>query len=104
MSNLDENTIQNISESIVRLNNKCNLKERLYELFTRHPHKNGMTYGSHWWRALKLSIKMGYGASCLLIHSIFPFLCETKGTDMVKELYEYVIYHKIKEEINKKSE
>lgn len=104
MSNFDANTMDSIGESVVRLHKYCNMKERLYELFTRHPHKNGMTYGVHWWRALKLSVKMGYGSFCLLIHSICPFLCETTGTDMVKELYNYIMNHKENIEVDKKSE
>ncbi len=104
MSSFGENTVEDIGDSVIRLYKRCNMKERLYELFTNHPHKNGMSYMGHWWRAVKLSVKMGYGSFCLLIHSIFPFLCQTRGTDMVKELYEYVINHKENQEENKKSE
>ena len=49
---------------------------------------------------MKLSIKMAFGSLCLLIHSIFPFLCETTGTDIVKELYHYVTNYKLKEDKN----
>ena len=104
MSSFDEETIYNIRNSMIRMHNKCNITKRLYELFTKHPHSNGMTYGGHWLRAIKLSLKMGYGSFCLLIHSIFPFLCETTGTNVVRELYDYVINHRLNEEENNKSE
>jgi Family of unknown function (DUF6356) len=104
MTSFDDETINHIADSVIRIKERCNLVDKLYELFIRHPKKNGMSYGSHWWRAMKLSLKMGYGSLCLFIHSLCPFVFETTGTDMVKELYNYVITHKENKEENKKSE
>ena len=101
MSSFDDKTLDDIANSMIQLV-KGNLFKNIYKLFTRHPNKNGITYKSHWWRAMKLSIKMAFGSLCLLIHSIFPFLCETTGTDIVKELYHYVTNYKLKE--NKEEE
>lgn len=103
MSSFDDKTLDDIANSMIQLV-KGNLFKNIYKLFTRHPNKNGITYKSHWWRAMKLSIKMAFGSLCLLIHSIFPFLCETTGTNVVRELYDYVINHKLNEEENNKSE
>ena len=98
MSRLDANTLNDITDSVIRLHNNCNLSDKLNKLFTKHPNENGMTYKKHWWRAMKLSIKMAFGSVCLFIHSIFPFVCETTGTNVVKELYKYLENHKFKKE------
>lgn len=64
------------------------VKERIHELFTEHPHSQGMTYVQHAWRALSLSSKMGKGCVALLLHAIFPFLFQSTGTNMIRELYD----------------
>ncbi len=74
-----------VSKSIVL---SCSMfEDTIYMLFTKHPQSHNMTYLQHLYRALKFSIKMGYGSFCLFIHSLFPFLYKTKGTDIIKELY-----------------
>lgn len=56
--------------------------------FTEHPHSQGMTYIQHALRAFSLSAKMGKGCLALLIHAIFPFLCQSTGTNVIHELYD----------------
>jgi hypothetical protein len=65
----------------------CN---RLYILFTTHPHEQRMTYAGHAVQALCRAIRMGKGAIGLCVHSVFPFLCEKTGSDTVKQLYEEI--------------
>ncbi|MCW5588520.1 MAG: hypothetical protein KIT27_02535 [Legionellales bacterium] len=62
-------------------------------IFTQHPHSQGMNYWSHLWRAFSYSFRM-LGAACLgIIHGIFPFMCKTCLSDaaikMAKEFNEF---------------
>ena len=61
---------------------------RFVDYFNEHPRSQNMTYGEHYKRSLTLSLKMCLGFIYLLIHSIFPFLFESKGSNIIKELYE----------------
>jgi hypothetical protein len=70
------------------------LENKVYNLFTNHPHSQNMTYINHLCIALKLSVKMGYGSFCLFVHSLFPFLYETKGSNIIKELYYKIDNHR----------
>ncbi len=73
------------------------LCQRLYVLFTAHPHENNMTYTRHALQALRRAILMGKGAIGFCIHSVFPFLCEKTGTKAVDQLYEEIHQTKKKE-------
>ena len=64
--------------------------QRLHTLFTTHPHEHHMTYTGHALRALRRAIIMGKGAISLCIHSVFPFLCEKTGTNVVNQLHEEI--------------
>ncbi len=81
MSYFDKETLNNVSDSIIRS------KNRLVNLFTYHPNSQNMTYSQHLKRALTLSLKMGLGSIILFIHSILPFLLKTKGTSIINSLY-----------------
>jgi hypothetical protein len=74
------------------------LCQRLYVLFTTHPHEQKTTYAKHAAQALYRAILMGKGAIGLCIHSFFPFLCEKTGTNAVEQLYEEI--HPKKRELN----
>jgi hypothetical protein len=74
------------------------LCQRLYTLFTTHPHEHQMSYTGHAIHALRRAIIMGKGAIGLCIHSAFPFLCEKTGTKTVEQLYEEI--HPKKRELN----
>ena len=81
MTSLDNETINNISESFFRIINKLN------DLFNKHPNTNNMTYFQHFKRAFCLSSKMCLGFVLLFIHSIFPFLFESSGSNIINNLY-----------------
>jgi hypothetical protein len=117
MSYPDTETSEEIGESVARslhaINpTRCSLKEcakrvhrkttslcqRLYTLFTTHPHEQKMSYVGHAAQALRRAIIMGKGAVGLCIHSAFPFLCEKTGTKVVEQLYEEI--HPKKRELN----
>lgn len=66
------------------------LCQRLYILFTTHPHEHQMTYTGHALHALHRAIRMGKGAIGLCIHSVFPFLCQKTGTNVVEQLYDEI--------------
>jgi len=85
-----------IREYSSRVQNKTeSLCQKLYTLFTKHPHQHNMSYVTHAMRALRMAFRLGKGAFALCVHSLFPFLCEKTGTNTVNSLYE---------EINKKQE
>ena len=58
--------------------------------FTEHPNSAGETYLQHMWQAIKFSATLEWLAFCVFIHAIFPFLCETKASDGVKKLNDYM--------------
>jgi hypothetical protein len=88
----EENT-NLVSDSLIRWYNWYNTQS-LYDLFTKHPHKNKMTYLHHLLRAFKISYKMSYASFCLIIHGIFPFLFEKIGSNTIEKLYEEIILQK----------
>jgi len=108
MSYPDTETAEVIGESIARsLTCRCSstclreyahrvhkktksLCQRLYTLFTTHPHEHHMSYTGHALQALRKAILMGKGAIGLCIHSVFPFFCEKSGTKVVEQLYEEI--------------
>jgi hypothetical protein len=67
--------------------------QRIYTLFTRHPHNHQMSYAGHALRALRMAARMGKGAVGLCIHSVFPFLCEKTGTNTVDRLHAEIHAH-----------
>ena len=86
-------------ECVYRVHKKTkSMCQRLYTLFTTHPHEHQMSYMGHAFQALRRAIIMGKGAIGLCIHSTFPFLCEKTGTKAVEQLYEEI--HPKKMELN----
>lgn len=67
-----------------------NVLMQIFRYFNKHPNSQNMTYLQHFKRSLRLSLKMCIGFICLFIHSIFPFLFESKGSDIINELYDEV--------------
>jgi hypothetical protein len=122
MSYPDEETTEEIGESVARslhaiatAPSRCSsacfqeyarrvhrktesLCQRLYILFTTHPHDHKMSYAGHAAQALRRAFIMGKGTLGLCIHSFFPFLCEKTGTKAVEQLYEEI--HPKKRELN----
>ena len=93
-----------IREYAARVHKKTeSLCQRLYVLFTRHPHEKQMSYAQHALYSLRMALHMGKGAIGLCIHSIFPFLCEKTGTrtvDMLHtEIHHTEIHHTKKKEL-----
>lgn len=68
---------------------------RIIGYFNAHPNSQNMTYGQHFRRSFRFSMKMCVGFICLLIHSIFPFLFESTGSKIINQLYD---------ELNKKKD
>ena len=58
--------------------------------FTKHPKKVNETYLQHMWCALKFSAKLEFLSWCAFIHAIFPFWFETKASDGVKKLNNFL--------------
>jgi hypothetical protein len=63
------------------------LLQSVYGLFLKHPRKHHLSYYEHFMKAMRMSYYMGYGATCLGIHAVFPFLLEKSGSDVIMRLY-----------------
>ena len=61
--------------------------DKLYHLFTDHPQSRGLTYPKHLFGALKYSAYSSMATIIFLIHAFFPFLFPTKGSHLIKSLY-----------------
>lgn len=59
---------------------------RLIKLFSEHPRNVGMSYLSHFVRALVFSFLLTYAAVICLIHAVFPFLFEHDASSIVSML------------------
>lgn len=68
----------------------------LKQLFTKHPHQIGETYGQHCKNAQKIGWSMIFAGSKCLIHSIFTFLFLTSASDCVAKLNYYFNSRKAK--------
>ena len=55
--------------------------------FTEHPHSVGESYWEHLRFALSFSGALFAAAGAALLHALFPFLCETTGSTIVRRLY-----------------
>lgn len=59
-------------------------------IFTKHPHSIGETYFQHMRFAFTFGYKMIYGGLCCMLHAIFPFLCQTTGSQTALKLGEKI--------------
>lgn len=58
-----------------------------YKLFVAHPMAAGECYWRHLWFALVTGAQMIFFAFCLILHGIFPFLCEKTASNYICSLY-----------------
>jgi TolA-binding protein len=63
------------------------IQERVHHAFTEHPRSQRMTYCEHFKRAAWTALRMAGGAAALVVHSVFPFVFQTTGSDTVKALH-----------------
>jgi hypothetical protein len=54
--------------------------------FTAHPHDVGETYMEHGAFACRYGAKMTWGGIAAFLHGIFPFLFQTTGSRITREL------------------
>ena len=54
--------------------------------FTAHPHSVGETYLEHALFACRYGIKMALGGVAAVLHGVFPFLFQTTGSRITREL------------------
>lgn len=59
----------------------------VYKLFVSHPKAAGESYWCHLWFALRTGLQMIFFALCLILHGIFPFLCEKTASNYICRLY-----------------
>jgi len=79
------------------------IQERVHHAFTEHPRTLRMTYCEHFKHAAWTALRMAGGAAALVVHSMFPFVFQTTGSDTVKalhgELKEAAAFEEPKEDI-----
>ena len=54
--------------------------------FTAHPHSVGETYPEHGLFACRYGMKMTLGGIAAMLHGVFPFLFQTTGSRITREL------------------
>ena len=54
--------------------------------FTAHPRQVGETYLQHGFFACRYGLKMLAGGAAAFLHGLFPFLFETTGSRITREL------------------
>lgn len=55
--------------------------------FTEHPYETGETYLQHLWFTTKMTARLLYTATVLLIHGMFPFLLVKAASTQIEKLY-----------------
>ena len=61
---------------------------RIARMFTTHPETVGETYLGHMAFAAWFSSRLFLAGGAALLHAVFPFLCETTASRIVRELAE----------------
>lgn len=56
-------------------------------LFCAHPRSAGECYFRHLWFSLVTGTQMIFYALCLMLHGVFPFLCEKTASDYISRLH-----------------
>lgn len=59
----------------------------IHKLFVAHPMAAGECYWRHLWFALQTGAQMIFFAACLILHGLFPFLCEKTASNYICRLY-----------------
>ncbi len=49
------------------------------------------SYFEHLLHALGFSVTLFWGALCCLVHAFLPFLCEKRGSQLVRNLHEKMV-------------
>jgi hypothetical protein len=58
----------------------------MHNPFTAHPHSVGETYLEHGLFAGRYGVKMTLGGLAAVLHGVFPFLFQTTGSRITREL------------------
>ena len=65
--------------------------------FTQHPASVGETYFQHMGVALRFFARFCYGAFAALVHAFFPFLFEKTGSNLIREMHQRMVTHRVEE-------
>ncbi|MES2984600.1 MAG: DUF6356 family protein [Pseudomonadota bacterium] len=63
------------------------LREDINRAFTEHPADTGETYWQHLWFTSKMSARLLYTMTVLIIHGLFPFLLMRAASMQIEEVY-----------------
>ena len=63
----------------------------MLELFTRHPHSVGETYGEHFLMASRFGTSMILAGLACLVHGVLPFLFVRTGSLAISELNDRMV-------------
>lgn len=63
------------------------LKDQVERAFTEHPQDTGETYGEHLLFTVKMTGRLIYSSTVLMIHGLFPFLCTRTASMQIEKIY-----------------
>lgn len=63
-------------------------------LFNRHPHSVGETYGQHLASACSFGTRMIAAGTACVLHGVLPFLFVRTGSTTVRHLHDEMITHR----------
>ncbi len=63
------------------------LRDDVERAFTEHPHETGETFLEHLWFTTKMSARLLYTATVLMIHGIFPFILVKAASTQIETVY-----------------
>ena len=63
--------------------------------FTEHPASVDETYGEHFMVASSFGVTMIVAGFACLMHGIFPFLCNSTGSNAVTTLHKRMVTHRV---------
>ena len=66
-------------------------KNKLYHLFTDHPRSKNMTYFQHFTGSFTYFAYSYLSSLIFLIHSLFPFLFQSSGSQLTQSLYKKLL-------------
>lgn len=66
----------------------------LAQMFLDHPASVGETYLEHLASAGRFGGRMLLAGIACLLHGVFPFLCVTTGSKIVRQMHETMIAHR----------
>lgn len=63
------------------------IKDQVERAFTEHPQDTGETYSEHLLFTIKMTGRLLYSSTVLMIHGLLPFLCTRTASMQIEKIY-----------------